>query len=232
LLSILLYDFDFSNNRGIREKILQKNFQKYSEYIGASTKKILDDGNLNYKICWSQLQKTCICVHDIVCAITIIAVLSATHNIHKFRLKFEYLENHNLINQNCSVTYCFCGISKTLGHNRIGSQTNISLIVFFLCTTGESDSDSDEEETEGENKDENGPTKSKKIQPLDDEWYPVQEFAVNKGILKEVEELEEKVFTASLQVKVSHSPINDFVFQNIPVRVQTWVKGGEMWSVP
>lgn len=68
-----------------------------------------------------------------------------------------------------------------------------------MAIVGESDSES-EDETDDENE-----GKSKNTQPSEDEWYPVQEFAVNKAILKEVEELEEKVFAASLQVKVSIS---------------------------
>ena len=35
-----------------------------------------------------------------------------------------------------------------------------------------------------------------------DTWFPDQAFAANKNILIEVEELEEKIFAASLQVKV------------------------------
>ena len=35
-----------------------------------------------------------------------------------------------------------------------------------------------------------------------DTWFPDQAFAANKNILMEVEELEEKIFAASLQVKV------------------------------
>ena len=35
-----------------------------------------------------------------------------------------------------------------------------------------------------------------------DTWFPDQAFSANKNILIEVEELEEKIFAASLQVKV------------------------------
>ena len=35
-----------------------------------------------------------------------------------------------------------------------------------------------------------------------DDWFPDEAFAANKNILIEVEELEEKIFAASLQVKV------------------------------
>lgn len=38
---------------------------------------------------------------------------------------------------------------------------------------------------------------------IDDKTFPEVAFAVDKAILREVEEMEEKVFTASLQVKVS-----------------------------
>ena len=70
--------------------------------------------------------------------------------------------------------------------------------LFLLKTKVESDSD-DEEET---------PEKSANIDknkdnPIDDKMFPEVAFAVNKAILREVEEMEEKVFTASLQVKVS-----------------------------
>lgn len=38
---------------------------------------------------------------------------------------------------------------------------------------------------------------------MEDKWYPQLAYASDKAILMEVEELEEKVFSASLQVKVS-----------------------------
>ena len=38
---------------------------------------------------------------------------------------------------------------------------------------------------------------------IGDKTFPEVAFAVDKAILREVEEMEEKVFTASLQVKVS-----------------------------
>jgi len=37
---------------------------------------------------------------------------------------------------------------------------------------------------------------------IEDKTFPQVAFAVDKAILREVEEMEEKVFTASLQVKV------------------------------
>lgn len=64
------------------------------------------------------------------------------------------------------------------------------MVVFYT----DSDSDSDDETEE---------SKKKKPQETHDTWFPAAEFAVNKSILKEVEELEEKVFAASLQVKAS-----------------------------
>lgn len=36
---------------------------------------------------------------------------------------------------------------------------------------------------------------------INDSWFPDQAFAANKNVLIEVEELEEKIFAASLQVK-------------------------------
>ncbi|XP_048580130.1 bromodomain adjacent to zinc finger domain protein 2B isoform X2 [Nematostella vectensis] len=90
------------HSRGIREKMLQKNFQKYSEYISSSCKKPFCDED--------------------------------------------------------------------------------------------DDSETDEEDEKTEDKLAEGT-------PVDDNWFPAAEFAVNKAIMKEVEELEEKVFAASLQVK-------------------------------
>ncbi|XP_029202524.2 bromodomain adjacent to zinc finger domain protein 2B-like isoform X4 [Acropora millepora] len=66
------------------------------------------------------------------------------------------------------------------------------------CTKGdqvESDSDDDEEEQKLAN------ISSKKDTPFADKTFPHVAFAVDKAILREVEEMEEKVFTASLQVK-------------------------------
>ena len=60
----------------------------------------------------------------------------------------------------------------------------------------ESDSDDDEEEQKLAN------ISSKKDTPFADKTFPHVAFAVDKAILREVEEMEEKVFTASLQVKV------------------------------
>ena len=37
---------------------------------------------------------------------------------------------------------------------------------------------------------------------IPDQWYPELAYAVDKAVLIEVEELEEKVFSASLQTKV------------------------------
>ena len=42
-----------------------------------------------------------------------------------------------------------------------------------------------------------------KSAPIIDQWYPQLAYASDKAVLIEVEELEEKVFSASLQVKVS-----------------------------
>lgn len=64
----------------------------------------------------------------------------------------------------------------------------------MVAFSADSDSDSDDETEE---------SKKKNVQQTNDTWFPAAEFAVNKSILKEVEELEEKVFAASLQVKAS-----------------------------
>ncbi|KAL9966066.1 hypothetical protein ACROYT_G024079 [Oculina patagonica] len=67
------------------------------------------------------------------------------------------------------------------------------------CTKGdqvESDSDDDEETPV-----ESAGTEKNKDNPIEDKMFPEVAFAVNKAILREVEEMEEKVFTASLQVK-------------------------------
>ena len=42
---------------------------------------------------------------------------------------------------------------------------------------------------------------------IEDKTFPQVAFAVDKAILREVEEMEEKVFTASLQVKVNKHKI-------------------------
>ena len=64
----------------------------------------------------------------------------------------------------------------------------------------ESDSDDDDDDDEKQQKLANA-EKNKDI-PIEDKHFPEVAFAVNKAILREVEEMEEKVFTASLQVKV------------------------------
>lgn len=66
------------------------------------------------------------------------------------------------------------------------------------CTKGdqvESDSEDDEE------KEKAASSESKKDVAFEDKTFPHVAFAVDKAILREVEEMEEKVFTASLQVK-------------------------------
>ena len=64
------------------------------------------------------------------------------------------------------------------------------------------DSDSDDEEEENETSSSNEPRKDT---PVEDKTFPHVAFAVDKAILREVEEMEEKVFTASLQIKVNLS---------------------------
>lgn len=65
-----------------------------------------------------------------------------------------------------------------------------------MKTEVESDSD-DDNETPGKSCSEKN-----KNNPIDDRMFPEVAFAVDKAILREVEEMEEKVFQASLQVKV------------------------------
>ena len=64
-------------------------------------------------------------------------------------------------------------------------------------TKVESDSE-DDNETPGKS----SCSVKNKDSPIDDKTFPEVAFAVNKAILREVEEMEEKVFQASLQVKV------------------------------
>ena len=59
---------------------------------------------------------------------------------------------------------------------------------------------SDEEEEEDDEKPE-----ATVVTEIKDRWFPDQAFAANKNVLIEVEELEEKIFAASLQVKVNIS---------------------------
>ena len=69
-----------------------------------------------------------------------------------------------------------------------------------MKTEVESDSD-DENETPGKS----SCSEKNKNNPIDDRMFPEVAFAVDKAILREVEEMEEKVFQASLQVKVIKS---------------------------
>lgn len=66
-----------------------------------------------------------------------------------------------------------------------------------MKTEVESDSD-DDNETPGKS----SCSEKNKNNPIDDRMFPEVAFAVDKAILREVEEMEEKVFQASLQVKV------------------------------
>lgn len=65
--------------------------------------------------------------------------------------------------------------------------------IFLYCLVSTELNSSDEEEE----KSEQSPDAE-----IVDSWFPDQAFAANKNILIEVEELEEKIFAASLQVKV------------------------------
>ena len=68
-----------------------------------------------------------------------------------------------------------------------------------MITKVESDSDDDDEKQQTLTTSE----KNKNV-PYEDKTFPEVAFAVDKAILREVEEMEEKVFTASLQVKVKN----------------------------
>lgn len=74
--------------------------------------------------------------------------------------------------------------------------------MFSSCENSvESDSEDDEE------KEKAASSESKKDAAFEDKTFPHVAFAVDKAILREVEEMEEKVFTASLQVKVNRQYI-------------------------
>ena len=66
------------------------------------------------------------------------------------------------------------------------------------------DDDSDDEKT-----DKSSALQSGDSNPIEDKEFAEVAFAINKAILKEVEEMEEKVFAASLQVKVR--PLNPLI---------------------
>ena len=61
---------------------------------------------------------------------------------------------------------------------------------------------------------EDGTTATDPNKTIEDKWYPQLAYASDKAILMEVEELEEKVFSASLQVKVSRSSLYLHIFKN------------------
>ena len=60
---------------------------------------------------------------------------------------------------------------------------------------------------EGEAKEEAKSGELKPAVPVVDAWYTQVAFASDKATLIEIEELEEKIFSASLQVKVSDSAL-------------------------
>ncbi len=67
----------------------------------------------------------------------------------------------------------------------------------MLCCLVSTEANSSDEEEENDKTEE----QAAEIEVVD-VWFPDQAFAANKNILIEVEELEEKIFAASLQVKV------------------------------
>ena len=75
------------------------------------------------------------------------------------------------------------------------------MMCLSFCWKVENDSDDDE----GQEK--SASTAVKTDIAIDDKTFPQVAFAVDKAILREVEEMEEKVFTASLQVKVNKHKI-------------------------
>ena len=64
----------------------------------------------------------------------------------------------------------------------------------------ETSSDEEDEDDDDDDKPE-----ASVVTEIKDSWFPDQAFAANKNVLIEVEELEEKIFAASLQVKVNIS---------------------------
>ena len=79
----------------------------------------------------------------------------------------------------------------------ITNHKQISFVSLYTKTIVESDSD-DDNETPGKS----SCSAKNKDSPIEDKMFPEVAFAVDKAILREVEEMEEKVFQASLQVKV------------------------------
>ena len=59
---------------------------------------------------------------------------------------------------------------------------------------------------------------------IEDKWYPQLAYASDKAILMEVEELEEKVFSASLQVKVSRTLLYLHIFKNTWCGIEKSIK--------
>ena len=74
-----------------------------------------------------------------------------------------------------------------------------SFVYVHMKTKVESDSDDDDDD---ETLAKSAMSEKNKDNPFEDKTFPEVAFAVDKAILREVEEMEEKVFTASLQVKV------------------------------
>ena len=78
----------------------------------------------------------------------------------------------------------------------------------FFSFSNENEVESDSEDDEAKEK---AADKGAKDAPIEDKTFPQVAFAVDKAILREVEEMEEKVFTASLQVKVNRQHIHESV---------------------
>ena len=73
-----------------------------------------------------------------------------------------------------------------------------------LDDSDDSDEDSEDEQSLAASKQKNTRDLQAQAQgQFDDNIFPEVAFAINKAILRDVEDLEERVFTASLQVKVS-----------------------------
>ena len=72
-----------------------------------------------------------------------------------------------------------------------------------LDDSDDSDEDSDDERSLAASKQKREQSWEAQAKGLfEDSMFPEVAFAINKGMLREVEDLEERVFTASLQVKV------------------------------
>ena len=80
-------------------------------------------------------------------------------------------------------------------------KTHFILIEMFCSSSLENEVESDSDDDEPLEK--SASREANKDIAIEDKTFPEVAFAVDKAILREVEEMEEKVFTASLQVKVN-----------------------------